>query len=49
MARYEGRVGESDLHLAYECAGVTFRGQMQQIFFDLTEKGINIGGGGLAR
>ena len=49
VVRYGGRVGESDLRLAYERAGVTFKGQMQQNFVVLSEKGVRIGGGGSAR
>ena len=46
VVRYGGRVGESDLGLAYERAGVTFKGQMQQNFVVLSERGVRIGGGG---
>ena len=49
VVKYGGRVGESDLRLAYDRAGVTFRGQMQQNFVVLTEKGVRIGGGNAAR
>ena len=49
MVRYGGRVGESDLRLAYERAGVTFKGQMQQNFVVLSERGVRIDGGGSAR
>ena len=44
VVKYGGRVGESDLRLAYERAGLTFRGQMQQNFIILTEEGVREGG-----
>ena len=46
IARYGGRVRESELALAYERAGVTFRGQMAQNFVVLTEKGVKVDGRG---
>ena len=44
IARYGGRVSEMDLTLAYERAGSTFKGQMEQNFVVLTEKGVKEGG-----
>jgi hypothetical protein len=46
IARYGGRVRESELSLAYERAGLTFRGQMAQNFVVLTDKGVREGGRG---
>jgi hypothetical protein len=46
IARYGGRVKESELSLAYERAGLTFRGQMAQNFVVLTDKGVREGGRG---
>jgi hypothetical protein len=40
VARYGGRVGDSDLSVAYERAGATFRGQMRQNFIVLADKGV---------
>jgi hypothetical protein len=53
VVRYGGRIGESDLRLAYERAGLSFKGQMQQNFVLLNDKGVRVGGkasggGGLA-
>jgi hypothetical protein len=44
IVRYGGRIGESDLRLAYERAGLTFRGQMSQNFVVLNDKGVRQGG-----
>ena len=44
VVRYGGRIGESDLRLAYERAGLSFKGQMQQNFVVLNDKGIRVGG-----
>jgi hypothetical protein len=43
IERYGRRVNEGDLCLAYERAGLTFRGQMEQNFVVLTEKGVKEG------
>ena len=40
VARYGGRVGDSDLSVAYERAGATFKGQMRQNFIVLADKGV---------
>ena len=44
IVRYRGRVGDSDLRLAYERAGMSFKGQMQQNFVVLNERGVREGG-----
>ena len=44
IVRYGGRISESDLRLAYERAGLTFRGQMAQNFVLLNDKGVKQGG-----
>ena len=44
MARYGGRVSQTDLRVAYERAGVTLKGQMQPNFVVLTEKRVRMGG-----
>jgi hypothetical protein len=44
IVRYGGRVGDSDLRLAYERAGMSFKGQMQQNFVVLNERGVREGG-----
>ena len=44
VVRYGGRIGESDLRLAYGRAGMSFRGQMQQNFVVLKDKGVREGG-----
>ena len=46
VVRYGGQIGESDLRLAYDRAGLSFRGQMQQkkSFVVLTDKGVRDGG-----
>ena len=44
IVRYGGRIGESDLRLAYERAGLTFKGQMRQNFVILNDKGVRQGG-----
>ena len=44
VVRYGGRVNEADLALAYERAGMSFVGQMQQNFVILTDKGVRKGG-----
>ena len=46
IARYGGRVKESELSLAYERAGLTFKGQMAQNFVVLTDKGVREEGRG---
>ena len=46
ISRYGNRVKEADLVLAYERAGLTFRGQMAQNFVVLTDKGVKEGGRG---
>ena len=44
VARYGGKVRDSDLAVAYERAGATFKGQMRQNFVLLTDKGVRMGG-----
>ena len=44
VVRYGGRVAGSDLRLAYERAGMSFKGQMQQNFVVLNDKGVREGG-----
>ena len=44
IVRYGGRISESELRVAYERAGLTFRGQMAQNFVVLNEKGVRQGG-----
>ena len=44
VVRYGGRIVESDLRLAYERAGMSFKGQMQQNFVVLNDKGVREGG-----
>ena len=43
VAKFGNRVKEADLGLAYERAGVTFKGQMEQNFVVLTDKGVKEG------
>ena len=44
VAKFGKRVKEADLSLAYERAGATFKGQMEQNFVVLTDKGVKEGG-----
>ena len=40
VSKFGGRVGDSDLSVAYERAGATFKGQMRQNFIVLADKGV---------
>ena len=45
IVKYGGRVGQDELGVAYERAGMSFVGQMSQNFVVLNDKGVRRGGG----
>ena len=47
ISKYGNKVREADLTLAYERAGLTFRGQMAQNFVVMTDKGVKVGARGM--